>query len=173
MKRLLTIALITAASVANAQNTSKQEVAPELVEQRETLKKEITTDYLALKNNLLISDSVAVTANAKGLADALAKFKFKKLTLDQMNLSTTTRKEIIDLANEIAATKNINKQRKAFATLSAKFWNIAAKLKPMDLPLYQQVCPMTGEIWLSDSKEIKNPYYPKNMLTCGEVKASL
>jgi Cu(I)/Ag(I) efflux system membrane fusion protein len=26
---------------------------------------------------------------------------------------------------------------------------------------------------VSDSKEIKNPYYPKNMLTCGEVKASL
>lgn len=173
MKRLLTIALIAVASVANAQNTSKQEVTPELVEQRESLKKEITADYLALKTNLVTSDSVVATTSAKSLAGALNKFKFKKLTLDQMNLATTTRKEIIDLANEIAATKNINKQRKAFAKLSEKFWTIAAKLKPMDLPLYQQVCPMTGEVWLSDSKEIKNPYYPKNMLTCGEVKASL
>ncbi len=60
-----------------------------------------------------------------------------------------------------------------FQLLSAKFWEVAPKFKAAETTLYLQLCPMTSATWLSDSKEIKNPYYPKNMLTCGEVKASL
>lgn len=173
MRKLLIIAMIGLSSFVQAQTTSEKEVTPALVAQREMQKKEITNSYLALSDNFITSDSVAAVNNATALITAFSKFKFKKLTLEQMNEATKTRKEIVDLATAIAATKNINKQRKAFGVLSTKFWAIAAKLKPADMPLYQQVCPMTGDVWLSASKEIKNPYFPKNMLTCGEVKASL
>ncbi|RYF25241.1 MAG: DUF3347 domain-containing protein [Flavobacteriales bacterium] len=173
MRKLLIAALIGFASVAQAQNASEKEVTPDLVAQRETQKKEITNNYLALRNSFVTSDSVAAESNAKTFATSFSKFKFKKLNLEQMNEATTARREIVELANEISATKNINKQRKAFGVLSTKFWAIASKLKPADMPLYQQVCPMTGDAWVSESKEIKNPFFPKNMLTCGEVKASL
>lgn len=173
MKRIIVIALIFLGSLAQAQVTSKEEVAPELVQKREEQKKEITKNYLALKNSLITSDSLAVVKNAEALKGSLKNFKFKKLTLEQMNAATTTRKAISDLAAEMAATKNINKQRKIFESLSVKYWEVASKFKAADASLYLQVCPMTGAVWTSDSKEIKNPYYPKNMLTCGEVKASL
>ncbi|TDO94884.1 DUF3347 domain-containing protein [Flavobacterium sp. 245] len=173
MRKLLIIVLIGLSTLANAQLTSKQEVAPELVAKREVQKKEITNSYLALKNNLLISDSLSVVKNAINLQLLLKNFRFKKLDIEQMNVATMARKEIIDLAAEMAATKSINKQRKIFQTLSAKFWDVAPKFKAEDIALNLQVCPMTGAMWLSDSKEIKNPYYPKNMLTCGAVKASL
>jgi hypothetical protein len=173
MKKVFLMALVCLSSLAQAQLTSKQEVAPELVEKREAQKKEITNHYLALKNSLVVSDSLAVVVNAAALQNSLKNFKFKKLSLDQMNEATKTRKEIIDLATEVMATKNINKQRKIVQLLSVKFWDLAPKFKAEDTPLHLQVCPMTGAMWLSDSKEIKNPYYPKNMLTCGEVKASL
>ncbi len=173
MKKLLIALLVAISGVAQAQNMSEKEVTPELVTLRETQKKEVISYYLALRDNFLNSDSLLAVNNAKALITSFSKFKFKKLTLEKMNEATTTRKEIVTLATAIAATKNINKQRKAFSALSTKFWAIADKLKPADMPLYQQVCPMTGDIWLSESKDIKNPYYPKNMLTCGEVKASL
>lgn len=173
MKNLLVIAFLFLSTLTQAQLTSKQEVTPELVEKREAQKKEITNNYLALKNNLLVSDSLAVVKNAVALQQSLKNFKFKKLTLEQMNDATTKRKELIDLAAQVSATKNINKQRKVFEVLSIKFWDLAPKFKVADNALYLQVCPMTNAMWLSDSKEIKNPYYPKNMLTCGEVKASL
>ena len=173
MKNVLVIALIFLSSLAQAQLTSKEEVAPELAAKREAQKKEITNNYLALKNNLLISDSLAVVKNAISLQNSLKNFKFKKLTLEKMNEATTARKEIIQLAAEVGATKNINKQRKIFQSLSVKFWDLAPKFKAEDTALFLQVCPMTSAEWVSDSKEIKNPYYPKNMLTCGEVKASL
>jgi trehalose-6-phosphate synthase len=173
MKNLFVIVLIFLSSLVQAQLTSKEEVAAELVEKRETQKKEITNNYLALKNNFITSDSVAVVANAAALQKSLKNFRFKKLTLEQMNEATKKRKEIIDLTAEIAATKNINKQRKIFELLSVKFWDLAPKFKAAETTLYLQVCPMTSAVWASDSKEIKNPYYPKNMLTCGEIKASL
>lgn len=173
MKRIVVIALICLSALGNAQLKSTEEVAPELVAKRESLKKEITNNYLALKNSLVISDSLAVVKNADALKSSLKNFKFKKLSLEQMNEATTKRKEIVDLATEVAATKNINKQRKIVQELSVKFWDLAPKFKAEDATLYLQVCPMTGAVWTSDSKEIKNPYYPKNMLTCGEVKASL
>jgi len=173
MKKIIALAFICLSSLAQAQLTSKEEVAPELVAKREAHKKEITNNYLALKNNLLISDSLAVVKNAAALQTSLKSFKFKKLTLEKMNEATNKRKEIIELAAEVAATKNINKQRKVFQSLSVKFWDLAPKFKAENTALFLQVCPMTSAEWVSDSKEIKNPYYPKNMLTCGEVKASL
>ncbi|MEL1255228.1 DUF3347 domain-containing protein [Flavobacterium sp. DGU38] len=173
MKRILVIALICLSTLGQAQLKSKEEVTPDLVEKRETQKKEITKNYLNLKNGLIISDSLAVVKSADALKASLKDFKFKKLSLEKMNEATTKRKEIIDLATQVAATKNINKQRKIAQELSVKFWDLAPKFKAEDATLYLQVCPMTGAVWTSDSKEIKNPYYPKNMLTCGEVKASL
>lgn len=173
MKRIIVIAFICLSSLGHAQLKSSEEVTPDLVEKREAQKKEITKNYLDLKNSLIISDSIAVVKNADALKNSLKNFKFKKLRLEQMNEATTKRREIIDLATQVTATKNINKQRKIVQELSVKFWDLAPKFKAEDATLYLQVCPMTGAVWTSDSKEIKNPYYPKNMLTCGEVKASL
>ena len=40
--------------------------------------------------------------------------------------------------------------------------------------LYQDFCPMyddgKGAGWISEIKEIKNPYYGSKMMTCGSVK---
>ncbi|CAM3738510.1 DUF3347 domain-containing protein [Flavobacterium chungbukense] len=173
MKKLVVLAFLFLSSFAQAQLTSKEEVTPELVEKREAQKKEITQNYLALKNSFLLSDSLAVAKNAEALKNSLKNFRFKKLSLEKMNEATTSRKQIIELADQLISNKNINKQRKVFETLSVKYWEQASKFKAADATLYLQICPMTGAVWTSDSKEIKNPYYPKNMLTCGEVKASL
>jgi hypothetical protein len=41
-------------------------------------------------------------------------------------------------------------------------------------PVYHDHCPMfndgKGAMWLSESKEIKNPYYGSEMITCGKVE---
>ncbi|MBD0825442.1 DUF3347 domain-containing protein [Aestuariibaculum marinum] len=171
--RKLIIVLIFVTNIAHAQLTSQQEVTPDLVEKREELKKQITDNYIGLKSSFVVSDNVSILKNASALENSLNKFKFKKLNLTQMNEATKTRKEIIELSKEIQSESNINRQREIFQKLSSKFWSIADKFKANDVMLYLQVCPMTNAVWVSNTKEIKNPYYPKNMLTCGEVKASI
>jgi len=161
-------------SGAFAQRDSNKEVAtPELVAQRELSKKNVIESYLHIKQALILSDSLSVSKSAEQFANVLAKFKFKKLTLAEMNEATTTRAEIKKLATEISATRNITKQRKAFIQMSDQFWKIADKVKPLNTPLFLQMCTMTGETWISDQEKIENPLYPKNMLTCGIVKAKL
>ena len=154
--------------------TSAQEVAtPELAQKREALKEAIILNYLSVKNSLIKSDSVQAAKSAAELVTVLNQFKFKKLSLEEMNAATTTREEIKILALAIAATKSINKQRSEMDKLSVKMWTIIERFKPEKTTLYKQVCPMTGTTWISDDKAIQNPYYPKNMLTCGVVKASI
>ncbi|SFD34914.1 DUF3347 domain-containing protein [Algibacter pectinivorans] len=173
MKNLLIAFALGICSYSQAQLSSSQEVSKDLAEKREILKQEITDNYLKIKEDLLRSDSKGAISHSIEFKKALSLFKFKKLTLDQMNQATKTRTELIGLASQLAKTTNINNQRKFFKNLSIKFWEIAEKLKAANVVLHQQICPMTGATWVSNSKEIKNPYYPKNMLACGKVKASI
>jgi Cu(I)/Ag(I) efflux system membrane fusion protein len=43
--------------------------------------------------------------------------------------------------------------------------------------VYYQFCPMMnnnkGAYWLSETSDIRNPYYGDAMLTCGETKDTL
>lgn len=149
--------------------TSSQEVVPELVKQRETQKKAIISSYLGMKNGLVISDAGRTATAAGEFSAALKQFKFKKLTLEQMSMATVARNNISALADQIAASSSVDDQRKNMEKLSEALWVIIDKLKPENTMVYQQRCPMTGVTWVSNDKKIENPYYPKNMLTCGEV----
>ena len=54
---------------------------------------------------------------------------------------------------------------------------LAMNIKSPLETLYVQKCPMAnsykGAIWLSTEKEIKNPYYGDEMLSCGSVIDSI
>jgi Cu(I)/Ag(I) efflux system membrane fusion protein len=79
----------------------------------------------------------------------------------------------------IQNSKEIGTQRQAFLNLGK---NLSDAIKTLGVetenkqPLYLEFCPMAdsnnGGYWLSYDKEIKNPFFGKAMLTCGEVKAT-
>jgi len=81
------------------------------------------------------------------------------------------------LAAKIGAAADIEVQRTLFADLSNDF---IARVKSSGLTsgeIYVEYCPMAlndkGAFWLSNQKDIKNPYYGESMLTCGEVKETI
>lgn len=80
-------------------------------------------------------------------------------------------------AAKITAASELEAQRAAYETLSN---NITALIKKEGLSggeIYVAHCPMAfndkGASWLSNSKEIRNPYFGDKMLTCGEVKETI
>jgi hypothetical protein len=77
-------------------------------------------------------------------------------------------KDLLVPVNTICSTKNISKQRDAFALLSTQ---LITKLAPANLGEvgYVQYCPMKKTKWVGNQNEIKNPYYGKSMLSCGKV----
>ncbi len=72
------------------------------------------------------------------------------------------------------ASKDMDDLREGFAMLS-KVMAVLAKDFGLgsDSPLYHMRCPMAfqgqGATWLQPDKEVRNPYYGAQMLSCGEV----
>lgn len=91
--------------------------------------------------------------------------------------SVSNGKMVADEAAKVVAASNLDGQRKAFSGLSDK---MAALVKGDKLSmgmLYLEYCPMannnSGAYWLSNEKEIKNPYFGDKMLKCGSVKETI
>lgn len=80
-------------------------------------------------------------------------------------------------AGKIAGSDKLADQRKAFSLLSNEMSTLVKANKPSSGALYLEYCPMannnTGAYWLSNEKEIKNPYFGDKMLKCGSVKETI
>ncbi|MCB0841214.1 MAG: DUF3347 domain-containing protein, partial [Bacteroidetes bacterium] len=79
---------------------------------------------------------------------------------------------------KILASQDIKEQRKQFLFLSTGLINaVSAFGIAGEQTLYVQHCPMAmddkGADWLSYTKNILNPYFGEEMLTCGIVKEEL
>jgi hypothetical protein len=138
---------------------------------------EIIADYLKIKNALTKDDAKAAANAGKALYQTFNSINANSLTASQ-------KKEYLDIADDAKEhaehigdnAGKIDHQREHFAILS-KDINDLIKLLGSNQKLYQDHCPMydegKGAIWISETKEIKNPYYGSQMLTCGSVKKTL
>ncbi len=142
-----------------------------------TAVKEMVGNYLQLKNSLTKDNSTDAAAAGKALSADFAK-------LDQSLLTTTQKKSFTDIADDAKemaehigkSAGNIPHQREHFDMLSKDMVDLV-KLFGAGQPLYVDHCPMynnnKGADWLSETKDIKNPYLGTKMPTCGSVKEEL
>lgn len=134
----------------------------------------ILDNYLQIKD-ALVGGNQELAAKAGGdLAIALAGLEIQEYEAEQQEL-----KEIIEVAKEHAehiSGSDISHQREHFDMLSVDIKDLLA-ITGTDRKLYQAHCPMynenKGAIWLSESAEIKNPYFGSKMLNCGSVQAEI
>jgi len=132
----------------------------------------IIDNYLALKNALTADDKSGATKAAKSLLEAFKNFDITKLSADEHKSYI----DIVDDAKENAehiSKSPLEHQREHFETLSTDI-NDLIVLLGTDKTLYQDFCPMAGEgkgaIWLSEFKDIKNPYQGTKLPTCGNLQ---
>lgn len=80
-------------------------------------------------------------------------------------------------AAKITTASNIEVQRSAYSSLSNEMIALIKKSGLNKGEIYVEYCPMAfndkGGYWLSSNKEIRNPYFGDQMLTCGEVKEAI
>jgi hypothetical protein len=85
-------------------------------------------------------------------------------------------KLLASAAARIVGAPSIERQRAHFATLSDAMISLVKKAG-VEGEVYVDYCPMAlddkGAYWLSTDKEIRNPYFGEEMLTCGEVKETI
>jgi len=137
---------------------------------------QIVQHYIHLKNGMVASSSAETKAGAKGMLDAISAVDTLKFTPDQKKAYDDQIGKIKENASHIMGSEDIGHQRGHLNPLSESTYNLIrsfGKAKAM----YYQFCPMAndskGGYWISETEEIKNPYFGDDMLTCGEVKETL
>src|SRR5699024_74143 len=95
-----------------------------------------------------------------------------KLSADKHKVWMKIAKDLTKSAEGISQTQNLSKQRKLFAGLSEQVYQLA-QVTEHKAAIYYQHCPMKDANWLSESKQIKNPYFGSKMLSCGSTQKTL
>ena len=132
----------------------------------------IVKEYLNIKNALVKSNSKAAAQSATALEASLATIDFTVLTAAQKPVWTKIAAQAQKQSKAIAANSGkLDKQRKAFQQLSTVMNELVDTFGSTQ-KVYQDFCPMYegGSIWLSETKDIKNPYNGAQMLTCGRIQ---
>lgn len=139
--------------------------------------KEMVNQYLQIKNALANDNGKDAATAGNAFVASMDKMEKTSLTAEKKK----TWDDVSDDAKEMAVHigKNADKidhQREHFEMLSQDMYDMV-KAFGSDQTLYKDFCPMynnkKGATWLSETKEIKNPYLGKKMPTCGSVKEEI
>ncbi|MBY0462850.1 MAG: DUF3347 domain-containing protein [Taibaiella sp.] len=133
----------------------------------------LLASYYDIKNALVNSDATLAASKASGFSKALGSMDMKSMPKEEMTAFMGLQDKLEFDAKHISETKEISHQREHFANFSTNLFKLAKAVKLTKEPVYYDYCPMKKSYWLSDNAAIKNPYFGKQMLTCGAIKETL
>jgi len=136
--------------------------------------KTIVDHYLQIKNALANDNAGEAASGAKAIEEAMGKLDKSLLTAEQKTAYDTNEEEMKEHAAHIAKNgDNIKHQRSHFVQMSEVVYELVKNFGA-GRPVYHDHCPMArdnqGAMWISEVKEIKNPYFGSEMFKCGRVE---
>ena len=124
---------------------------------------EIYNAYLDLKASLVNTDA----SKAKEAAIVMSAKVGEKYKAENLQ----------EALGALQGSATVKEQRIAFENVSAIVENLIADNKIISGAVYKQYCPMAfngkGAYWLSNSNEVRNPYFGDQMLKCGVVEKEI
>ena len=134
--------------------------------------KPVVDSYIMLKDALVKTDGNLSAQSAKNLLATIESVKIADLNADLQETWSKVLNELKEDATHISETKEVVHQRDHFISLSKNMYSVI-KISKLGVPVFYQFCPMAnkgkGASWLSMEKQIRNPYYGSQMLSCGKV----
>ncbi|MHB9056673.1 MAG: DUF3347 domain-containing protein [Paludibacteraceae bacterium] len=138
---------------------------------------EIVSQYLQIKNGLANDNGTDAATAGKAFAEAITKVNTASFTPEQKKKWDDISADAKEMAEHIG--KNADKlehQREHFEMLSQDLYDLV-KIFGAGQVLYKDVDTMyesgKGAFWLSETKEIKNPYMGKAMSDSGSIKEEI
>ncbi|TDH29288.1 DUF3347 domain-containing protein [Segetibacter sp. 3557_3] len=185
MKRIVLFSLVSIMAACGGED-KKTEVDKDvpLVQSKNTSAfsesfKSLLTSYYALKDHLVQTNDSLATSSAQQVVQAATGLQLKDLKADSsiVAMTKTYVETIVAEAQGLVGEKTIEEKRKSFQMISDNMYDLIRTVRYDQEVVYHQYCPMAfsdaGAYWLSNTSDIKNPYFGKKMLECGEVKDSL
>ena len=112
--------------------------------------------YLKISESLAADSMKGVAEEAAAMAEDMPK---------QQGFPTAAAPQ----AEALAKAESIAAARKAFQPLSQSMEQYLRN-KNIKGAYYVAYCPMVKATWLQTTTKIRNPYYGKSMLDCGEIR---
>ena len=170
----LMLTIISCTQKNKQKETVKMESAKEVIAQSSFSTDKIVENYLVIKNSLSNDDSDAAANAGKALLETIAKTDMEKVSADQMQAYMSITEDAKEHAQHIGDNAGkIDHQREHFVLLSKDVNDFLTTFGTTQ-KLYLDFCPMAddnkGAVWISETEEIANPYFGKDMATCGSVK---
>jgi ABC-type Fe3+-hydroxamate transport system substrate-binding protein len=140
--------------------------------------KDIISSYLQLKNALVNDDDKSAATAGNVLKTAVEKVTLSSLEPAQAKVFNDIADDVKEHGEHIGANAgNIKHQREHFEMLSQEIYDLVKTDKKSGQKLYYDHCPMynnkKGGNWISETKDIRNPYLGKEMVTCGSQSEEL
>jgi len=130
--------------------------------------------YLDIKDALVAGDTGICKTATINFLDAMEQLKER---FPKNNSTYTYLDSMQTFAKKIDKSALIDHKRSMFSLLSNSMNQFLKSIEIKNAHIYHQFCPMalhdTGAFWLSQEADIKNPYFGKEMLECGETVDSL
>lgn len=132
--------------------------------------------YFLLKDALIADNGKGAGAAAGELVAALDAVAMESLGSKEHDEFMKLLPSLRNDAKSMSETADLDKLRQRFAILSGNMYRLMKVIAPAQ-SVYYDHCPMynngKGAYWLSRDKEIRNPYYGAQMLSCGSNKEIL
>lgn len=135
--------------------------------------KEMVQNYLAVKNALIDNNGSGAASASNKISAAMKTFDKSLLSAEQKKVYDDIEDDLKEHAEHIGKNGDkVSYQREHFSMMSEVMYTLV-KAFGAGITLYHDHCPMfndgKGAIWLSETKNIRNPYYGEKMMTCGSV----
>ncbi|MCF6167179.1 DUF3347 domain-containing protein [Lutibacter sp.] len=157
------------------EDSSKEERNIDATTQKNSATSAIIDSYLQIKNALVEDSKEGAAKGGTMMLTAFTDFDMSQLNESQHKEYMEILEDAKEQAEHIVKSP-IDHQREHFENLSVDVNDLIALLGT-DKTLYQSKCPMAGEgkgaIWLSEYKEIKNPFFGSKMISCGSVEKQI
>ena len=135
------------------------------------------SDYFALNKTLIEDNFDGAKVAAKKLGETVGKFDMTGLKGEQMDFYHAQLTKLSTGLKAMDESADIEETRAELAVVSESIYALAKAYQPNTAELYYQFCPMAkngdGANWLSETKEVANPYMGQRMLKCGMTKEVL
>jgi len=133
--------------------------------------------YIILKNAFVVSDAAAVGKAAEELRQSIDETDMNLIPGDVMDEWMKLHPDLRNQILQVISSENLKEQREVFSGFNDVFYRVIKTFGLKGKTVYYQYCPMMnnnrGAYWLSEEKDIRNPYYGDEMLTCGETRETL
>lgn len=133
--------------------------------------------YIQLKNAFVQTNAGEAAKASNVFSNALSRVDMKLVKGEAHNSWMKVMQKMNAAVTVISTSGNVENQRQSFSELSDAYYSAIQQFKVSGLDAYYQFCPMAfndkGAHWISESKEIKNPYFGDKMMKCGYTKAEI